>query len=250
MKPLTDSEKLWSGELLDSPHNTKDKALRVRGMFNAIAGRYELVNTVCSGGRDRHWRRNAVKLAQVTSTDRVLDIACGTGDFARAFLRAGAGAVVGCDFAHNMLTLAGADPEGAAMGWVEADALRLPFRDSSFTITSCAFGVRNLQDVDAGVREMQRVLRQGGRAVILEFSRPERSWIRHLYEFYSHRVMPAAATLISRDRTGAYRYLPKSVVSFATPRQMCERLQKAGFDPVCATPLTFGIVTVYIAHRR
>ena len=249
MEPSSDTDRLWTNELLDSPHRAQDKADRVRGMFNAIAGRYELVNSVCSAGRDRYWRRRAVTLAHVTAHDRVLDVACGTGDFARAFCRGGASAVVGCDFAHQMLARGKTMSGGSDIGWVEADALRLPFCDSSFTIASCAFGVRNFQDLQPGLREMRRVLRPGGRAVILEFTRPSRSLVRRLYEFYSHRIMPAAATVISRDRTGAYRYLPKSVVSFVTPQQVCAELQNAGFARVSATPLTFGVVTVYVAHR-
>lgn len=243
------SDKLWTPELLNAPHQAADKAERVRGMFNAIADRYELVNTVCSGGRDRYWRRKAVSLAAVTATDRVLDIACGTGDFARAFLAGEAGAVAACDFAHQMLELAVKGPSSRAICWIEADALQLPFRNASFTISSCAFGVRNFQTLEQGFREMHRVLRPGGRAVILEFSRPSGSVMRSLYEFYSQRIMPAAATLISRDRTGAYRYLPQSVVSFVTPEQVSEAMRAAGFGSITATPLTFGVVTVYIAHR-
>jgi demethylmenaquinone methyltransferase/2-methoxy-6-polyprenyl-1,4-benzoquinol methylase len=243
------TDKLWTRELLRSPHATDDKADRVRGMFNAIAERYELVNSVCSGGRDRYWRRKAVALAKVTREDRVLDIACGTGDFARAFLAGGAGTIIGCDFAHKMLALAASGPNAAAIQWVEADAQRLPFRGGAFTLTSCAFGVRNFQKLEAGLREMHRVLQPGGRAVILEFTRPGGSLIRRLYEIYSRRIMPAAATLISRDKTGAYRYLPQSVVSFVSAGQMSAALQSAGFAKVQATPLTFGVVTVCVAHR-
>jgi demethylmenaquinone methyltransferase/2-methoxy-6-polyprenyl-1,4-benzoquinol methylase len=251
-------------------------------MFNAIAPRYELINSLFSMGRDAYWRRRAVQLAAVRPDDLVLDIACGTGDFARAFCEAGPRGVVGCDFAHEMLRYAKRKkgvrkilperPGGCfaqnlpdtfssprkklpdtffpfSPRWCEADALRLPFADGSSSITSCAFGVRNFDDLDAGLAEMSRVLRPGGRAVILEFTRPGNALVRRLYEIYSTHLMPAAASLISGDRSGAYRYLPRSVVSFLSVEQMCMRLLAAGFGRPTATPLTGGIVTVYIATR-
>ncbi|MGB2984732.1 MAG: class I SAM-dependent methyltransferase, partial [Phycisphaerae bacterium] len=142
-----------------------------------------------------------------------------------------------------------AEARGSLSLWCEADALRLPFRSGSFTITSCAFSVRNFEDLDAGLAEMFRVLRPGGRAVILEFTRPRNRIARAVYEFYSHRLMPLAATLIAGDTSGAYRYLPRSVVSFLSAEQMCARLRRVGFSRTTAMPLTLGIVTVYIATR-
>jgi demethylmenaquinone methyltransferase/2-methoxy-6-polyprenyl-1,4-benzoquinol methylase len=132
-----------------------------------------------------------------------------------------------------------------ALHWCEADGLCLPFADATFDVTSCAFGVRNFQDLDRGLAEMNRVLRPGGRAVVLEFTRPANRMIRTLHEFYAGRIMPRAAALVARDRSGAYRYLPRSVVSFLDARQFCDRLTGAGFREVSATPLTFGVVTIY-----
>jgi demethylmenaquinone methyltransferase/2-methoxy-6-polyprenyl-1,4-benzoquinol methylase len=247
----------WTPELLQSPHEAADKAPRVRRMFNAIAPRYELVNTLFSAGRDAYWRRRAVELAEVRADDDVLDIATGTGDLARAFAKAGPRRVVGCDFAHEMLLrAAGFSPRGVyahtearCSGWIEADALGLPFADGSFSIASCAFGVRNFADLDSGLAEMFRVLRPGGRAVILEFTRPTNALVRCLYELYSNRLMPIAASWVSGDRSGAYRYLPRSVVSFLSADQMCAKLHAAGFVPATATPLSLGVVTVYVATR-
>jgi len=253
---MAQSKPTWTRELLRAPHDAPDKSARVRQMFNAIAARYELVNTVFSAGRDAAWRLRAVELCEVQPDDAVLDVACGTGDFARTFASAGARTVVGCDFAHEMLLLAMKSRSRRAAGevkgrarWCEGDALRLPFASGSFSISSCAFGVRNFADLDTGLREMFRVLRARGRAVILEFSRPRNGVARRLYEFYATRLMPIAATLVSGDRTGAYRYLPQSVVSFVEPEEMCRRLRHAGFSGVTATPLTLGIVTVYVAAR-
>ncbi len=247
---MTKETPVWTSDLLDAPHDAPDKAARVRTMFNAIAPRYELVNAVFSAGRDAAWRRKAVTLAKVTPDDAVLDIASGTGDFARAFAKAGPRTVVGSDFAHEMLTRARQGDAGTtSCQWCEADALKLPFRTGTFSITCCAFGVRNFRDLDAGLAEMYRVLQRGGRAVILEFTRPGNALTRRLYELYSNRFMPAAASWFSGDRSGAYRYLPKSVVSFVGAAEMCTRLRGVGFDEASATALTMGVVTVYIARK-
>lgn len=242
------SDPIWNDDLLRAPHQVSDKASRVRSMFNAIAPRYERTNTICSGGRDAYWRRRAVQLADIRRDDDVLDIACGTGDFTRAFAREQPNSISGCDFAHEMLVRA-AQARGDVHRWVEADALLLPFRDASFSLLTCAFGVRNFVDLDAGFAEMHRVLRPGGRIVILEFSRPKSVLFRVVYEVYSNRIMPWAASRISKDRSGAYRYLPRSVVSFLTAEQMGARLQLAGFASFSATPLTFGVTTVYRAWK-
>ncbi len=242
-------EPAWTPDLLDAPHDVSDKASRVRTMFNAIAPRYELVNALCSGGLDAAWRRHTVRLSGVTSEDDVLDIATGTGDLARAFAKAAPRGIVGTDFAHEMLTRANRAATGGVDRWCEADALRLPFRDGSFSITSCAFGVRNFRDLDVGLAEMYRVLRPGGRIVILEFTRPKNAVARACYELYSTRFMPLLAVCLSGDRSGAYRYLPKSVVSFLGAAEMCDRLRGVGFSEAHATPLTMGVVTVYVAMK-
>jgi demethylmenaquinone methyltransferase/2-methoxy-6-polyprenyl-1,4-benzoquinol methylase len=239
----------WDRKSLERPHEIPDKAKRVRCMFDAVAPRYELINTLFSAGRDASWRRQAVEMAHVRPDDDVLDVACGTGEFARAFAEASPRSVVGCDFAHEMLMRATGRSNGTSR-WCEADGLRLPFCDGGFSITCCAFGVRNFQDLDLGFREMRRVLRPGGRCVILEFTRPVNPLVRGLYELYSGKVMPTLASLISRDGTGAYRYLPRSIVSFPDSEQMCDKLNKAGFDRLDVKPMTLGIVTIYVAWRE
>lgn len=256
---------VWSTETLDDPHAAPDKAQRVQQMFNGIAPGYDRINSIFSAGRDAKWRRRAVQLANIHDNDTVLDIACGTGNLTRALAGACPRLVIGLDFAHEMLVRA-ANPfspvsahvlrpsspveQGAtALGWCEADALQLPFAAQQFSIISCAFGIRNFSDLDTGLAEMYRVLKPGGRVVILEFSRPRNPVARRFYEFYANRIMPVAASLISRDKTGAYRYLPQSVVSFAQPDEITERLKQVGFTQTTMTSMTMGVVTIITARR-
>ncbi len=259
---------LWDEPRLESPHTQRDKAARVRGMFDRIAPTYELVNAVASMGRDARWRRQMVRLAAVRPDDALLDVACGTGDVARTFASAGIrpASIIGLDFSLPMLRLAkkGSGPFCAkhpsgrsgkryltpfSPHFCQGDAQLLPVASRSVSIVTCAFGVRNFQNLDAGLREMHRVLRSDGRAVILEFTVPTSFVFRRLYLFYLQRILPALATLISRDRTGAYRYLPCSVVSFPGRDAIISSLRAAGFSRVTVHPLSLGIVAVYVAHK-
>ena len=239
---------LWDEDRLADPHSQSDKAARVRRMFDDIAPTYERVNTLASAGRDRAWRRETVRLAEVKPADHVLDIACGTGDLAEAFAHAGARRLVGVDFASQML-LRSIDRVPGRAGWIQGDALRLPFADATFDITCCAFGVRNFQNLETGLGEMHRVLKPGGRAMILEFSTPAQPVLRGIYQFYFTRILPKLATWISGDRTGAYRYLPRSVRTFVTPAQIIELLKKVGFSSAQATSRTCGIVHIVRADK-
>ena len=246
--PDARARSLWDDERLADPHSQNDKAVRVRRMFDDIAPTYERVNTLASAGRDRAWRRETVRLAEIKPADRVLDIACGTGDLTEAFARAGACRIVGIDFASQML-LRALDRVPGQAGWIQGDALRLPFADETFDITCCAFGVRNFQDLEKGLGEMHRVLKPGGRAVILEFSMPVQPVLRGIYQFYFVKILPRLATWISGDRTGAYNYLPSSVRTFVTPSQMIELLKKVGFSSARATSRTCGIVHIVRADK-
>lgn len=242
---------VWDAQRLSSPHTQRDKRYLVQRMFDAIAPTYERVNAMASFGRDRAWRREMVRLAQVRADDVLLDVACGTGDVARSFASAAVRPkrIIGADFSVPMLRLA-ADRAIARGTFCQADALALPLADASVTIVTCAFGIRNFQDLECGLREMNRVLRPGGRAVILEFAVPATPVLRHLYLFYFRRVLPRAATLISRDRTGAYRYLPESVLSFQGSGAIVSALEATGFGEVVARPMTAGIVSIYVARKR
>jgi demethylmenaquinone methyltransferase/2-methoxy-6-polyprenyl-1,4-benzoquinol methylase len=246
----------WTPDVLaGDPHAAVDKADRVRRMFAAIARTYDLNNRLHSFGRDQAWRAAAVRAAQVRTGDAVLDAACGTGDLALAFVRAGAGRVVGVDFTPEMLDLARAKAAAltssgaSALSFEPADVMRLPFDDASFEIVSIAFGIRNVTDPGRALAEFHRVLRPGGRLVILEFGRPRSPLLRAVNAVYTRRVMPVTAALIARDRSGAYRYLPRSVETFLSPEGLAESMRGRGFADVRATPLTFGVCSMVIGRK-
>lgn len=222
-------------------------------MFSAIARSYDLNNHVHSLWIDHYWRHVAVRMAGVKPADVVADVACGTGDLSLAFLKARPRRVIGLDFCHAMLQGACRKmPVGELSGrlsFQEADALRLPLPDQSVDIASIAFGIRNVADWRGCINELHRILRPGGRLIILEFSVPGNPVLRALYNFYFRQVIPCTATLISRDRTGAYRYLPRSVSTFITPQQMMGQMADAGFSQVVARRLTFGISVCYRGVR-
>lgn len=242
---------VWDHDRLRSPHEQVDKAARVEAMFDAIAPTYERVNRVVSLGQDARWRRGAAVAADVSSDDIVLDVCCGTGDMIREFARLPGAPrlIIGVDFAARMLALGRYDGLSTAVQLCRADGLRLPIRDASVDVVSCAFGVRNFQDLESGLREMRRVLRPGGRAVILEFALPENALVRAGYRFYCSVILPRLATVISRDRSGAYRYLPQSIRTFERRSGMVERLRRIGFEPVTARPMNLGGVVLYRAVR-
>lgn len=250
-KPTTpaDAPSGWSGQSLDRVHDRVDKADRVRGMFSSIARSYDLNNRLHSFGLDQAWRRRVVRDANVRPTDRVLDVACGTGDLAIAFAqRSPAAKVVGLDYTPAMLDIArhkGASrPDTSDVEFIEGDAQNLPFDDASFDVCTIAFGIRNVQDTDAALREFRRVLAPGGRLLILEFDRPSFAPIRWGNDFYCKRVMPLTATLISRDHSGAYRYLPSSVDQYLGRERLAQHVHDTGFGDVTNTPLTFGVCVI------
>ncbi|MGD9689555.1 MAG: bifunctional demethylmenaquinone methyltransferase/2-methoxy-6-polyprenyl-1,4-benzoquinol methylase UbiE [Phycisphaerales bacterium] len=244
------SDLRWSDSSLADPHAQSDKPARVRAMFAAIARSYDLNNRLHSFGRDQAWRRFAVRAARLRPADEVLDCACGTGDLTRLFAAAGARRVVGLDFTAEMLDLARRKPTPpraqAPISYIHGDALRLPFPNASFNVVSIAFGIRNVADPALALREFRRVLRPGGRLVVLEFDRPASPFLGALSDFYTRRVMPITASLISGDRTGAYRYLPRSVATFMTRGEFAAAMRTAGFSGVTSTPLTLGICVCHV----
>lgn len=232
-----------------------DKADRVRAMFAAIADSYDLNNRLHSLGRDQAWRRRAVGLCDVTPGDRVLDVACGTGDLAQAFARAGAASVCGVDFTEPMLEIARrkAARRQRASGepmptFRHGDATALPFEDGRFDIASIAFGIRNVSDPLRAFKEMRRVLGAHGRVLVLEFSQPKNTILRFFAHLYRDHLMPMTATWLARDRSGAYRYLPRSVATFADREALASLMQEAGFSSITVHPMTFGICAAYLGR--
>lgn len=239
-----------------APAGARDQASAaraVREMFSSIAPRYDLLNHLLSFNIDRWWWWRAARtFAHILSRPEamVLDLCCGTGDMAFALRRrAGLSAakILGADFAHPMLERAAAKSDGGRMRWVEADALNLPLGDDSFDLVTSAFGLRNLTDYDAGLREIVRVLRPGGECGILECSEPE-GLTGKLYGVYFRRVLPAVGTAISGVR-GPYAYLPASVGRFPGPAEMTERMRGAGFGEASWTPYTFGTAALYWGRK-
>jgi demethylmenaquinone methyltransferase/2-methoxy-6-polyprenyl-1,4-benzoquinol methylase len=245
----------WSPELLaQDPHQQADKAARVQAMFGAIARRYDLNNRLHSFGLDQRWRRRAVQLAQVDPTTDVVDVACGTGDLSEAFLAGGSRSVIGIDYTPAMLAIArekGSRATGDArrVDYRQGDAMQLELPDASADVVSIAFGIRNVARPEKAIAEFWRILRPGGRVVILEFSEPRNGILRAANRIYTHRIMPLSATLIARDRSGAYRYLPKSVETFLTPAGLAELLGRAGFSGLVHHPLTFGVCTITVGRK-
>ncbi len=219
---------------------------RVRAMFDGLASRYDLLNHVLSCQMDRLWRRRAAAAA-VGGADapRVLDLCTGTGDLAAAIRRASPSAsLVGADFSLGMLGHAAGKATG--LRTLGADALALPFAARSFDAVTVAFGVRNLADRAAGFEEVRRVLRPGGRFVVLEFAPPPPGVIGRAYRVYTNRVLPRIASVLSPN-PDAYRYLPESVDRFPTPEALADELRAAGFAEVGVRTMAFRTVALHVA---
>jgi demethylmenaquinone methyltransferase / 2-methoxy-6-polyprenyl-1,4-benzoquinol methylase len=225
----------------------------VRDMFSSIAPKYDLLNHVLSMNVDRlWWNQTARRFDQVLSRPdaRVLDLCCGTGDMTFALqrrMKGISGRLVGADFSHAMLVLATGKTRDRPVGWVEADALRLPFGGDQFDLVTAAFGFRNLANYDRGLTEICRVLANNGEVGILDFGEPE-GIVGTVYRLYFRRVLPAIGTMISGVR-GPYAYLPRSVQRFPTPEEMLERMRAAGFRDVSWSPYTFGIAGLYRGRK-
>jgi demethylmenaquinone methyltransferase / 2-methoxy-6-polyprenyl-1,4-benzoquinol methylase len=232
-----------------------DKApSRIAGMFDAIAGRYDLLNLLLSAGFDRRWRRRAIRALALSGTERLLDVCTGTADVAIGAATAvpGAARVVGVDFAAGMLRHGRAKIAAAGLAprvqLVRGDATALPVADGSVDALTIAFGIRNVQDTSAACREIRRVLRPGGRVAILEFGLPSVPGLRQLYGWYFRRVLPRIGRLVSRHG-GAYAYLPASVGTFPWGQEFGDLLAEAGLTSATSRPLTLGVVYLYSARR-
>jgi demethylmenaquinone methyltransferase / 2-methoxy-6-polyprenyl-1,4-benzoquinol methylase len=214
----------------------------VRSMFDRIAPVYDLMNRVMTAGLDVRWRRLAAQAA-VRNGDRVLDAACGTGDLAIADRKAGAGRVTGLDFSEQMLVRA--RKKDTAIEWVQGDMLALPFADETFDAATVGFGVRNVDDLELGLRELRRVLRPGGRLAILEITQP-RGALRPFYSLWFDRIVPVLGKVLPGGE--AYTYLPASVKRFPTAERLAEMLREAGFADVRFKLMGGSIVALHTGH--
>lgn len=254
LKPTTNAP-VWTDQSLRDPHGSSDKPEKVRAMFSAIARSYDLNNRLHSFWQDQRWRRIAVAMADVKPGEIVADVACGTGDLTEAFARTDAAQIIGLDFTPAMLELAEHKrqtrpiPARERIRYIEADAMDLPLESASVDVVSIAFGIRNVADPGKALAEFARVLKPGGRLVVLEFDRPKLAPVRWFNAFYAGWVMPRTATWISRDRSGAYRYLPRSVGAFMSRESFSELLSSSGFEHVRSRGLSLGIVRLYSGVR-
>lgn len=238
--------------LLPPPLIMSDPAA-VSTLFARIAHRYDLANRLLSGGMDVWWRRQLVASALESDPVAVLDVATGSGDVAFALARrlSPATQIIGMDFCEPMLKQAREKKSAAGHGrfanlqFQLGDGLALPMADASVDAITISFGLRNLADRAAGLREMRRVLRPAGRLLILEFSQPS-AWFRPIYLFYLRHILPRLAGWITGDRA-AYVYLNQTIESFPGRRALSEEIRSAGFRDVSARPMTFGIVALHIA---
>lgn len=224
-----------------------DKARsRIQSMFGEIAGAYDLCNAAFSLGIDRWWRRFAARQALRPGDRAVLDVACGTGDLTAALRRAAPAdcRVVGVDFCRPMLARASGKGDFPVV-W--GDGLRLPFPDGAFDAATIAFGLRNMEDTEAGLREMARVLRPGGRLAVLEFMLPPNPVVRWAYLLYFRHVLPAVGNLVSRSR--AYSYLNDSVEKWPPPQALARILRSSGFPRVRWWTLSLGIAALHLAEK-
>jgi demethylmenaquinone methyltransferase / 2-methoxy-6-polyprenyl-1,4-benzoquinol methylase len=231
-----------------------DKGEKIQQMFGAIAPRYDFLNRLLSLGIDRRWRTKAVQLLKYHEGSRILDVATGTGDVALEIARLTPESVriTGADFCKEMVDLGAvkvaASPYADRIDLRVAPCEDLPFADSTFDSITIAFGIRNVVDRKLGLAEMWRVLRPGGRMIILEFSTPRSTLFRQMYYFYFRRLLPVVGGVFSRYN--AYKYLPDSVLEFPSQEEFSRMISDTGFRNIHLHELTFGIATIYVGDKE
>ena len=228
---------------------------RVREMFAQIAPRYDLMNHILSLGIDILWRKRTVRELRLNGDFPILDCCTGTGDLALMLAKQVAGRVevVGTDFCAPMLQLAkqkhDASKSGFPVRFLEADTQSLPFSDASFQAVTVAFGLRNVQDTDVGLRELTRVCAPGGQVAVLEFSQPTVLGLKHVYQAYFKHVLPRVGQRLAKNQQSAYEYLPNSVLEFPCGQALADRMKAVGLRDIRVKPLTFGVATLYVGER-
>ena len=238
---------------MSKPSRTEDEfSSQVQGMFDRIAGVYDLLNTVMTAGLHHSWRERAANRAELRAGDAALDLCCGTGDLALELReRVGpTGRVVGADFSERMLELAqekAAERGAADVTFEWADALELPYSDASFDAVTVGFGVRNLADIGAGIREMTRVLKPGGRCVILEITQPQKPPLSTFFGIWFDRIVPVLGRIAGDPE--AYEYLPESVRGFPPPEGLARLMDESGLTGIRYTVLAGGIIAIHSGAR-
>ncbi|MCX6151895.1 MAG: bifunctional demethylmenaquinone methyltransferase/2-methoxy-6-polyprenyl-1,4-benzoquinol methylase UbiE [Ignavibacteriales bacterium] len=225
-----------------------EKRNQVKRIFDTIAHRYDLLNHLLSFGTDIYWRNKALKLTKLNSNSVLLDVACGTGDFAITAKKLGVKNIFGADLSIQMLKLF-----NKKANWIRGNSIQMvaefpPFKEKSFTNITVAFGVRNFYDIPKAFNSFVKILKPNGKLTILEFRLPKHKLFKVLYRFYFNKILPLIGRIISKDNE-AYTYLPESVNEFDEKIKLQDLLRSAGFQTVEVHPLTFGIVQVVIATK-
>ncbi|MFT5780584.1 MAG: demethylmenaquinone methyltransferase/2-methoxy-6-polyprenyl-1,4-benzoquinol methylase [Crocinitomicaceae bacterium] len=237
------------------PYNREESSKKeeVAEMFNNISKRYDFLNHFLSLGIDKAWRKKAIRQLISIEPKRILDIATGTGDFAIAALKLNPTEVIGVDISQGMLDVGIAKMKRKGLDNVIemklGDSEELPFEDGYFDALTVGFGVRNYQNLEKGLTDMLRVLRPGGKAIILEFSKPKKFPMKQTFGFYSKRVIPFFGKRISKDER-AYAYLPESVAAFPEGKAFTDILEKVGYNEVKMKSVTGGIATIYSGIKK
>ena len=233
--------------------DTTALTLQTREMFASIAPRYDFLNGLLSVGQDKYWRQRAIDLLDPIRNERILDVATGTGDMVIEVAKRNLSVqIFGIDFSQRMLDLGRI--KIAQNGYDQAVSLQigsgecLPFADESFDGVICAFGIRNFGDAQLGLREFFRVLKPGGRVVVLEFSIPQNQFLKTAYEWYFNHILPKIGNIIS-GHLNAYSYLPESVANFPSQKKFIKWIEKIGFKKVSFSELTFGIVSIHRGYK-
>lgn len=240
-------------EVLPYQNQPGGKRKQVEQMFNNIAHRYDFLNHFLSLGIDKQWRKAVIRGLQKTKPEKILDVATGTGDLAFESAKQLKAQVTGVDIAANMLLMAEEKKKKSRQAdnikFMQADALNLPFTPETFDACTVAFGVRNFENIEAGLKEINRVLKRNGMLAVLEFSTPPRFPVRQFYLFYFRYLLPVIGRFFSHDKR-AYQYLPESVEAFPAPEKFCSLLHSCGFSKTTHRYLTFGIASLYLAFKN
>ena len=230
------------------------KKEKVREMFDSIAPTYDRLNHVLSLNVDKLWRRHALREIVDETPQRILDVACGTGDSTISIAKAAAegSSVIGADISEGMMALVKGKAEKAGVGerisLQVADGEALPYEEGTFDRVTCAFGIRNFEHKEKGLEEFLRVLKPGGKAVVLELSVPQNRLVRWAYDLYFLHVLPRIGGAVSGDRA-AYKYLPASVHNFPSPNDFCRMMAEAGFRNVRCRTFSFGLCRMFVGER-